>query len=62
MEKGVGGALRPISVDESSRVVSTTEMFRHFRSQVNVGASTTISPLASLELFRTVTFFFCQSG
>lgn len=62
MEKGVGDALHPISIDESSRVVSTTEVLRHFRSQVNVGVPTTISPLSSIEIFRTVAFFFCQSG
>lgn len=57
MEKGVGDALHPISIDESSRMVSTTEVLRHFRSQVNVGVPTTISPLSSIEIFRTVAFF-----
>lgn len=62
VEKGVGGALRPISIDESTRVVSTTEVLRHFRSQVYVGFPATISPLASLEIFRMVEFFFNRSG
>lgn len=35
MEKGVGGALQPISIDADACIVSTEEILRYFHSQVN---------------------------
>lgn len=34
MEKGVGGTLQPISIDEDNRTSSTEEVLHYFRSQV----------------------------
>lgn len=39
MEKGVGGVLQPVSVDEGSRMVSAEDAMRYFRSQVCILAS-----------------------
>ncbi|CAM9392164.1 unnamed protein product, partial [Laminaria digitata] len=33
MEKGVGGALQPVSINEGDRVVCAADVLRHFRSQ-----------------------------
>lgn len=35
MEKGVGGALQPISIDEDKCIVSTNEVLRYIHAQVN---------------------------
>ena len=35
MEKGVNGALQPVSINEGDRIVCTADVLRHFRSQVS---------------------------
>lgn len=45
MEKGVGGTLKPISVDEGNRLVSTAEALRHFRSLVRFSIDQILSQL-----------------
>lgn len=34
MEFGVGGSLQPVHIDEGNRVITTAEVLRYFRSQV----------------------------
>lgn len=35
MEKGVSGALQPVTINESDRLVCTADVLRHFRAQVS---------------------------
>lgn len=35
MEKGVSGALQPVSINEGDRIVCVADVLRHFRSQVS---------------------------
>lgn len=49
MEKGVGGALQPISIDEDKRMVSTKEVLRYFHSQVNSRCTSMLTPTLSWE-------------
>lgn len=49
MEKGVGGALQPVSIDEDQRIVSTEEVLRYFHSQVSWRCTLVLTPILSWE-------------
>ncbi|CAM9731746.1 unnamed protein product, partial [Pylaiella littoralis] len=56
MEKGVGGTLQPVNIDEDNLMISTKEVLRYFRSQDLTVYATVIIPFEAPEsrfgLFR----------